>query len=354
MLYAARYGSALRTAALRRAGAARLARRSAGVAESPGRVANKAPGFRRSSARCPLKPTVFIHTNDKQLVGALVSAYSLKRNSAQAEAFEVRILHYEEHGFFAAREGQLFLRDRGWRGWDSDDLQSFTPLRFMPPALMGYQGRALIIDPDVFAVGEVWDLLARDMGGKAILCVPRPGHNDRADYLATSVMLLDCAKLGHWQVERDFNEMFEGKRDYVEWIDLGLEPRATIGLLGPEWNDFDHLDERTRLLHNTKRRTQPWKTGLPIDFTVRPARLGANPASWVRFAKQRLLGDGRGRELYRRHPDPRQERHFVELLGECVAKGTVSRALLKEHMAKNNLRHDILALIDAARPLAAE
>jgi hypothetical protein len=200
----------------------------------------------------------------------------------------------------------------------------------------------------------VWDLLARDMGGKAIMCVPRPGHNDRPDYLATSVMLLDCGKLAHWQVERDFGQMFEGKRDYVEWIDLGLEPRATIGLLGPEWNDFDHLDGKTRLLHNTKRRTQPWKTGLPVDFTVRQARLGAHPATWLRFAKQRLLGDGKGREHYRRHPDPRQEKFFVDLLRECVEKDIVSRALLKEHMAKNNLRHDILALIDGARPLAAE
>ena len=302
----------------------------------------------------PVKPTVFIQTNDKQLIGALVSEYSLKRNSAKAEAFDVRILHYENYPFFRAREGQLFQRGGGWRAWESDDLQSFTPLRFMPPELMGYRGRALVIDPDVFAIGEVWDLLARDMAGKAVMCVPRPGHNDRADYLATSVMLLDCAKLAHWRVERDFNEMFEGKRDYVEWIDLGLESRGTIGLLEPEWNDFDHLDEKTRLLHNTKRRTQPWKTGLPIDFTVRPAKLGANPGSWVRFAKQRLLGDGKGREHYKRHPDPRQERLFVELLGECVAKGVVARALLKEHMAKNNVRHDILALIDAERPLAAE
>jgi hypothetical protein len=301
-----------------------------------------------------LKPTVFIQTNDKQLVGALVSQYSLKRNSAHAAEFDVRILHYEDYPFFRAREGQLFLRGGGWRAWESEDLQSFTPLRFMPPEVMGYRGRALVIDPDVFAVGEVWDLLARDMGGKAIMCVPRPGHNDRPDYLATSVMLLDCGKLAHWQVERDFGQMFEGKRDYVEWIDLGLEPRATIGLLGPEWNDFDHLDGKTRLLHNTKRRTQPWKTGLPVDFTVRQARLGAHPATWLRFAKQRLLGDGKGREHYRRHPDPRQEKFFVDLLRECVEKDIVSRALLKEHMAKNNLRHDILALIDGARPLAAE
>ena len=45
------------------------------------------------------------------------------------------------------------------RNWRNDDLQSFTPLRFMPPELMGYQGRAVVVDPDVFAVGDVFELL---------------------------------------------------------------------------------------------------------------------------------------------------------------------------------------------------
>ena len=35
--------------------------------------------------------------------------------------------------------------------------------------------------------------------------------------------------------------MFEYKRDYMDWISLKLEPRVTIGLFEPEWNDFDRL-----------------------------------------------------------------------------------------------------------------
>ena len=41
--------------------------------------------------------------------------------------------------------------------------------------------------------------------------------------LATSVMLLDCAKLKHWVVEKGFNELFEGKRDYHNWMSLLME-----------------------------------------------------------------------------------------------------------------------------------
>src|SRR5690606_24125453 len=92
------------------------------------------------------RPTVFIHTNHKQMLGALVSQYSLKRNSPNAEKFDVRIINTADHPFLAEKEGQEFLRDGGKRTWRMEDLQSFTPLRFMPPELMGYQGRAIVID----------------------------------------------------------------------------------------------------------------------------------------------------------------------------------------------------------------
>jgi hypothetical protein len=136
--------------------------------------------------RFGMTPTVFIHTNHKQLVGALVSSYSLKRNSRHPERFEVRVIHSDDHPFLKAREGQPFLREGRARIWRYDDLQSFTPLRFMPPQLMGYQGRAVVIDPDVFAVGDVTELLDRDMGGKAILCKARRTEKK----FASSVMLL--------------------------------------------------------------------------------------------------------------------------------------------------------------------
>lgn len=108
---------------------------------------------------------------------------------------------------------------------------------------------------------------------------------------------------------------------------------------------FDHLDAQTKLLHTTKRRTQPWKTGLPIDFTLRDTALGRHPRTWLRFAVHRLLGPGR----YRRHPDPRQETLFFALLHECVEAGTITRAMLCDAMARNHVRHDALRLLgDAA------
>ncbi len=138
-----------------------------------------------------MKPCAFVHTNHRQMVGALVSQYSMRRNSAHNDHFDVRIIHTQDHPFLRAREGQFYLRGGHKRQWLIEDLQSFTPLRFMPPELMGYQGRAVVIDPDVFAVGDVYELLTRDMQGKALMCRARKGPKS----FASSVMLLDCAKL---------------------------------------------------------------------------------------------------------------------------------------------------------------
>jgi hypothetical protein len=119
------------------------------------------------------KPRVFIHTNERQWLGALVSRYSLKRNSAHADRFDVEILSSADHPFLRERDGQVYQREGERVTWRYDNLQSFTPLRFSPPEKMGYQGRALVIDPDVFAVGDVWELLSRDFEGKALWCRPR-------------------------------------------------------------------------------------------------------------------------------------------------------------------------------------
>jgi hypothetical protein len=282
-----------------------------------------------------MRNTVFIHTNGKQIAGAIVSAHSLKRNSRDPEAFDVRIVRQEDFPFFKEFEGRKFLRAGGWRTWRNDDLQSFTPTRFLPPELMDYEGRAVVIDPDVFAVGDVNELLTRDMGEKAIMARRRPGHNNRDDYIASSVMLLDCARLTHWNVRRQLEDMFAGKLDYDDWIVLANEPRGTIGFLEPEWNDFDRLTPATRMLHNTKRRTQPWKTGLPIDFTNRVPLIG-------RFLPEngiRLWGK------YKKHPDPRQEAFFFALLRECIDSGRITRDQIETEMRENHVRHDALDLI---------
>jgi hypothetical protein len=290
------------------------------------------------------KPCVFIQTNKKQLIGALVSAYSLKRNSSRPEAFDVRLMHQEDYPYIQNKEGKVYLREGVRRIWRNDDLQSFTPLRFLPPELMGYQGRAVVIDPDIFAIGDIWELLSRDMRGNAIMC--RRG-NARKKY-ATSVMLLDCARLRHWHVETQLDEIFALKRDYIAWTGLNDEPEESIGLLEDEWNDFDRLTPATKLLHNTGRRTQPWKTGLRVDFMPVDRAEFMPFWGWLMTARRRLFGEYGLMGRYQPHPDPNQERLFFGLLRECVDSGLITEDFLQEQMRHNHIRHDAFDLIRQA------
>ena len=289
---------------------------------------------------------VFVHTNEKQWLGALVAEYSFRRNSSNPDAFEVKFIHTSDYPFLAAKEGQSFLRGGAQRVWRMDDLQSFTPLRFMPPRLMNWEGRAVVTDPDVFAVGDVNELLERDMGGAAVMGRHRSGKSEKGYQVATSVMLMDCARLKHWEVEADFDQLFRSEKDYKEWMVLAYEDPANIGYLEDYWNDFDKLDDNTRLIHNTKRKTQPWKTGLPVDYTPankfknKPLLASLNRLRARVFGEYGLLGH------YKKHPDRRQEEFFFGLLKECIETGHDSEELLRDEIRKTHVRHDDFEVLD--------
>jgi hypothetical protein len=285
-----------------------------------------------------VKPVVFIHTNHKQRLGALVSAHSFRRNAQDPDAFDVRLLETSDFPDLQVA-GRTFLRAGRGRAWDPDDLQSFTPLRFAVPEVMEHRGLALVVDPDVFAVADAAQLFRRDLQGKAIWCRARPGHNESPEYLATSVMLLDCSRLPHWRFAEDLDALWNHRLDYVDWIELRREDRSTIGLLEPEWNDFDRLTPQTKLLHTTKRRTQPWKTGLRVDYTLREGGKAGLAVPLRRFFKPR----------YRPHPDPQQEAYFYALLAEALDTRSIDRSEVEREIALGHVRPDSLALIERHR-----
>ena len=311
-----------------------------------------------------MKPTVFIQTNAQQYVGAKVAEYALKKMSPNRDKFDVQIMHLEDYPCLYEREGQPHLRGGKKVIWHNWGLQSFTPLRFLPPQLMNYQGKAIVIDPDIFALTDIYELLTRDMQGKAIFCrkiYPEdlrkiyPEDRTTLSFYGTSVMLLDCSKLTHWQWEKQVEAMFNFELDYQPWTRLWLEPEDTIGLLEEEWNHLDTLTEKTKLLHNTRRETQPWKTGLPIDFNCPnrssgvPKKWGLIPVPWIRKTKAFVLGkEYVPSHIYFKHPDPNQEKLFFSLLKECLDEGILTETLLISEMAKNHIRKDALQLLDSS------
>ena len=298
-----------------------------------------------------MKPCVFIQVNHKQWIGAVIAEYALKRNSAHADEFDTKIMRIEDYPTFAEHQGRQYLRGGLMWKWENDDLQSFTLTRFLPVGEMGYQGRALVIDPDVFVIGDIWELLDRDMQGKAILCRKRSGTKGKEGCQATSVMLLDCDKLPHWRFDEGFEALFDGSRDYADWICLRLEQPDSIGSFEEEWNDFDHLGPETKALHTTARKTQPWKTGLPIDFRKRERFRWFPPRDWVGRARRTLFGDYAFLGRYQPNPDPNQERLIFGLIQECLDQGIVTEQQLRDEMARNHIRHDALEVLARTPPL---
>jgi hypothetical protein len=134
---------------------------------------------------------------------------------------------------------------------------------------------------------------------------------------------------------------------------LAYEDPANIGYLDPCWNDFDKLDANTRLLHNTKRRTQPWKTGLRVDYTPadkfkdKPVLASLNRVRASIFGEYGLLG------RYHRHPDRNQEQLFFGLLKECLGSGHVSEQLVRDEIGKNHVRQDAFEVLDRTPKLEA-
>ena len=145
--------------------------------------------------------------------------------------------------------------------------------------------------------------------------------------------------------------LFAGGGDYNDWMWLLGEPEGSVGELEEQWNHFDKLDATTKLLHNTHRRTQPWKTGLPADFTPRGRHVDS---SFFARALARLRGRHEGpRGHYKRHPDLAQERFFFDLLREALRANAFPLSVVEEEIELRHVRRDALALVNAARPAAA-
>lgn len=284
-----------------------------------------------------MKYKVFITTNHKQLLSALVSRYTIKRYSKNCHRFEINILLSEEINALKNIYGRKILKDGKHEFYDFNDLQSFTLARFMPPELMEYEGRAVVIDPDIFAAySDIWELLNRDMHDKAIL-MKRHTQNQ----WATSVMLLDNEKLKHWSISEIVKKLVSHEIDYRDQMALTQEV-ASIGLLEDEWNSYDFLGKNTKLLHNTNRLTQPWKTGMRIQYKQKKMKPLFNviPREWVHA----LIG--RNFKHHRLHPDKKQENFFFSHLKAAIEENEISWEMVKNEIKKNHIRFDSIKLIN--------
>ncbi|MGG6263558.1 hypothetical protein ACQ4M3_04260 [Leptolyngbya sp. AN03gr2] len=303
-----------------------------------------------------MKPVLFIHTSAHEIVSAQVAAFSHIYASTHLEQFDIRIIQLEDYPHLLQKHGKTCIRFGKEAAWYKDVPQSFLPLRFLVPQLMGYQGKAILTDPDIFATSDIYELFIQDMGDKAILSRKfgrEKGYN-------SSVMLLDCEKLKHWKWENLVDQIFNAEVDIQDCIALKTEDPSSIGVLDEVWNDYDTLTKQTKLLHNTRQITQPWKTGLPFKAKnmdnirkdeIQERRLQKLLKVRNQNSRRKMLGRMKNillhgePELYQKHPDPKQELFFFSLLKAGLEKRCIPASLLRQEIKNQHLRPDVFRVL---------
>jgi hypothetical protein len=277
---------------------------------------------------------IFIHTNNKQLVGAIVSKHSIEKKLSD-KSITVEFINSDEIPQFKNFAGKTYLFAGETRTYDPKDLQSFTLSRFMAVERMNYDGLAVVIDPDIFALQDPSELFNFDLKGKAIASCTKKGAWD------TSVMLLDCAKLKHWNMSEFLNRLAKHEVDYTKLMTLQTENQDLIIELPRIWNNLDTLTPETKMIHMTGRLTQPWKTGLKIDFTRNkmPKIFGIIPREPI----HKLLG--KYDTHYQKHPDQRIEDLFISLSKDAYKDGALTKEIIQQEINSKHVRADMLTLV---------
>lgn len=280
--------------------------------------------------------TLFIHTNRKQLFGAMLSKYSFEREAGPNRKFEVKFIIAENLPEMQEFVGKKFISSSNdTRTYTFDDLQSFTLTRFKAPELMGYTGRAIVIDPDIFALPgtNIIKLFNTDLEGAALACVKRTNGK-----LESSLMVLDCTRLKHWKL-KDFLKQLEDKKINKQNLML-FHNGEVVKEIPWYWNSLDKV-EGAKILHTTNRLTQPWKTGLKIDFTPRPLMklFGIIPREPI----HKLLG--KYPTHYIPHPNKKVVDFFFTLVKDALRDNAITNQEIQDEIDKKNVRPDIFEML---------
>jgi hypothetical protein len=278
---------------------------------------------------------IFIQTNNKQLLGAKLAKYAIERFYKNGgDAIPVLIINSDETDDFKNFEGTTY-RFRGGeeRTYHQKDLQSFTLTRLLPPERMNFEGMALVIDPDIFALSDIRPIFDILKEPNTILACKKKDAWD------TSVMVLNCQKLPHWNSEIIFGRLKRKEVDYNTLMTLKEE--RSVQELSRDWNNLDLLTPTTKFLHTTDRLTQPWRTGLKIDFTRNKAKkiLGIIPREPI----LKLLG--KYPSHYQQHPDKNIEKFFFTLATEALKAGAFTKDEVASAIAESNIRKDFFEIL---------
>ena len=142
------------------------------------------------------------------------------------------------------------------------NVTEFSNYRFLIPQLCNHEGRAIYVDSDMIALGDIGELFDVDLAGADFLAKAEAYGGSTEARWGLSVALFDCAKC-RFDLDRYVDEIEQGLYTFADMHQMTEKFLAhhpfTIGPIDPKWNEFDRYDDRTKLIHYTNLSTQPWR-----------------------------------------------------------------------------------------------
>lgn len=192
-------------------------------------------------ADAPIK--VFVATTEAQMLAVKVLEYSIRKHASMS--VEVTPLHTCGIDIPMPRE------EKNW------PRTPFSFQRLVIPQACAYKGRAIYLDSDMQVFSDIREVWEMDMQGNQLLSAQDAKEGGRKPQY--SVMLLDCAALRDWHVERIVGALDAGTLSYEDLMYRMSVARQQAALIPADWNSLEAYKEgKTRLLHYTDMQTQPW------------------------------------------------------------------------------------------------
>lgn len=215
---------------------------------------------------------IFIGSSLRNFVEERVFVYSLTKYSKQP--IEINIIDGET-GSVTLHTGEV--RELPFNISNQiSGATAFSLARYAIPKWCDYQGKAIYCDSDQIVLTDILELWSYDLSDSSASAVPVKSSKSSKHYVdnfleklkncddqyyLTSVMIIDCSKLKHWDINKIVKDLEEKKFSYTELMFLGSSFRnrfTSVKALPSEWNHLDILLEDSKLLHFTDLTSQPW------------------------------------------------------------------------------------------------
>jgi hypothetical protein len=210
------------------------------------------------ASRSTTPVTIFISSGEASLLERKVLMYSLRRNSKRD--LDIRVFNGTHNTI--EREGHAPELAPMSLKVKYQNVTEFSNYRFLVPEICGNAGRAICMDSDTIALGDIGELFDAQMGDHDFLAKPAAYGGEAEKQWGLSVVLFDCSRT-RFSLDQYFDEIAEGLYSYADlhqMLPRFLERHPfRIGALDPRWNEFDRFEKDTRLIHYTNLYAQPWK-----------------------------------------------------------------------------------------------